>query len=240
MPVAEHNTHPRHEDSAAPFGRAIFWLVLVTVVLTFSSLGRAEDSQGGTLAGRVTLSEQGLPGVTVRATGPIAAQAVAGFDGTYRISGLPPGPYILAVRHDGLDGSPAFRTVGIQEHKELSGLDFVAIPAAPAVPKVLLTPSALFASAGDTFTLHLTLIPGTQEQVVDVYLLFLSPGAALNPPMRWQRNVSVTSILDVAVLSYTLTGSEAPGTYAWLAFLTRPGTTEPLGPTTSASVTVQP
>ena len=215
----------------------------LTLLLTFGLvLGGpiwAEEPGGGTLAGRVILGEQGLPGVTITATGPVTAQAVTTLDGTYQLAGLPAGVYTLALTQDGLQGSPPVRTV-ILQGRAIPDLDFVASPIAPALPTVRLTPSTSLARPGDTLTLRLTLTPGSQEPVADLYLLFLPPGAPLRPQAPWQASLLVPPVADLPVASHTVTGTEPPGTYTWLAFLTRPGSTDLLGPVASVSVTVQP
>ncbi|HTM19999.1 MAG TPA: TonB-dependent receptor [Kofleriaceae bacterium] len=62
---------------------------------------RAQSSTSGALEGTVTDAETGAPlaGVTVVVTGPAlkgSQEATTGFDGSYRITELPPGPYLVS------------------------------------------------------------------------------------------------------------------------------------------------
>jgi hypothetical protein len=193
----------------------------------------------GILAGRVTMAEQGLPGVTVTATGPIGVQAVTTLDGTYQFTGLPGGIYTLTLTQDGFRGSPSSRAV-VLSGPAMRGLDFQAIPSPSLLPTVRLTPSATLVHPGDTFVLRLSLTPGSQEPAADLYLFLLPPGTPLHSQAPWQGNLLVPAITDLAVFSHTVTGTEPAGTYTWLAFFTRPGSLDLLGPVASAAVTVQP
>ena len=184
------------------------------------------------------MAEQGLPGVTVTATGPVTVQAVTGLAGTYQFTGLPAGAYTLTLTQDGLQGTPASRVVVFPGSRE--GLDFQAAPSLSLLPMVRLTPSATLVRRGDTFVLRLSLTPGSQEPVGDLYLFLLPPGTTLHPQAPWQANLLVPAVTDVPVFSHTVVGTEPLGTYTWLAFFTRPGTQDLLGPVASASVTVQP
>jgi len=229
-------------------GRGDLWRVRLVCVLVFFFLatllglggaGWAEEHGGGVLAGRVTRGEDGLPGVTVTAAGPVTAQAVTTLDGTYRLPGLPAGDYTLALTQDGLQGKPAIRTVVLQ-NQEIGRLDFEAIPVTAALPTVRLTASATTAHPGDTVTLRMMLAPGTQEPFADLYLVSVTPGVPVHPPTRWQSNLLVPFVSDVVAATHSFTGTESPGTYLWLAFLTRPGTTDILGPVASASIGFEP
>ncbi len=214
-------------------------VLLIIVVAGVGGLAWAAEQDAGVFAGRVTRGEDGLPGVTVTAVGPVTAQAVTILDGTYRLSGLPAGDYVVPLTQDGLHGKPASRRVILQD-QEIGKLDFEPVPVIAALPTVRLTTSATTAHPGDTITLRMTLAPGVQEPFADLYLVSVAPGLPVPPPMPWQSNLLVPFVSDVVAATHTFTGTEAPGTYLWLAFLTRPGTQEVLGPVASAFVTFQP
>ncbi len=213
--------------------------ILFSASMLLGSLAGAEDLPAGSLQGRVTRDGQGLPGVAVTAAGSVTAHRLTTLDGTYKFTDFPPGAYTLALTQDGLEGNPPLHTVALPGSVN-RGFDFEVSAASPLLPTVRLAPSATSVRPGDTFILHMTLTPGTRESVADLYLVLNGPGSALPSQAPWQANLRVPQVTDFPVLSYTVTGSEALGTYTWLAFLTRPGTLDLLGPVASAAVMVQP
>ncbi len=214
-------------------------VVALSASLPFFSVAGAEAPDAGSLWGRVTLGEQGLAGATITLAGPADRQIATSLDGSYQFSDLPAGTYTLALSEDGFQGSPPLRTV-LLPGPEIRGLDFAATPIASMLPTVRLIPSASRVHPGDTFTLRLTLAPGSREPVADLYLIVAAPGASLRPAPPWQTALLVPMLTEYPVFSHTLTGAELPGTYTWFAFLTRPGTQDLLGPVASAAVTVEP
>src|SRR5262245_31300299 len=72
--------------------------VLVAAVLASAGSAYAQSANSGALTGRVTdaATGVGVAGVTVVAQGPQGEQAeLTDTDGTYTITGLKPGPYVL-------------------------------------------------------------------------------------------------------------------------------------------------
>lgn len=220
-------------------GTALLVLALLFFMLGPAESVWAEDTGSGVLVGRVTRGEDGLPGVTVTAAGPVTAQAVTTLDGTYRLPGLPAGDYTLKLTQDGLQGKPPIRTVALQDD-EIAGLDFEALSITSLLPTVRLTTSATTAHPGDTVTLRMVLAQGAQEPFADLYLLSVTPGVPVPRPTPWQANLLVPPASDVVAATHAFTGAESPGAYLWLAFLTRPGTQEVFGPVASAVVTFRP
>jgi len=216
-----------------------FFLVALAVACGGGGPGWAADSGEGVLTGRVTKDGQGVPAVVVTASGPVDARAATMLDGAYRFAGLPDGTYTVAVTQDGFEGSPAVQTILVQG-QALGVADFQVSPVASVLPTIRLTPSATRLRSGDTLALRMTITPGSQETVADVHLVVLGPGTPLRPRAPWQGNVQVPPVTDLPVFTHTVTGSDAPGTYTWLAFFTRPGTLEVLGSVASAAVTIQP
>ena len=103
--------------------------VLLALGLTLAGIAHAQTSTG-TLSGRVTYDDEGLPGVTVRATSPVLQGqrvTVTGADGNYVLPGLPPGDFRVSLELEG------FRTLD-QEIKILVAqskfVDAIMIPEA--------------------------------------------------------------------------------------------------------------
>jgi hypothetical protein len=90
--------------------------------------------------------------------------------------------------------------------------------------------------AGDTMTVSASLSPGGLHQLVDAYLVLMTPDGQL---LSWTANGPVHGIVPIArnirpvgyrgvVASFTIPRGAPRGTYVWLSVLTVAGTMEPV------------
>ena len=89
----------RRASTSALLAFAAIWVTVSAFVQDGAIAGRVVDGAG-----------EGLPGVTVLATGPALSEPrleVTDLDGRYRLSGLPPGAYTITIT---LPGFSSFRT----------------------------------------------------------------------------------------------------------------------------------
>ncbi len=89
----------RRASTSALLAFAAIWVTVSAFVQDGAIAGRVVDGAG-----------EGLPGVTVLATGPALSEPrleVTDLEGRYRLSGLPPGAYTIAIT---LPGFSSFRT----------------------------------------------------------------------------------------------------------------------------------
>ena len=91
-------------------------------------------------------------------------------------------------------------------------------------------------SAGDNMTVSASLSPGGLHQLVDAYLVLMTPDGQL---LSWTSNGPVHGIVPIArnirpvgyrgvVASFTIPRGAPRGTYVWLSVLTAAGTMEPV------------
>jgi len=102
---------------------------------------------------------------------------------------------------------------------------------------------------GSTLILTGTLIPGSVPQRGDIYVALQPPdktllylqayGSLSTDPRPMFSNVTLAPV-TAELLRYTLTGSEATGTYTWLAGIMVPGTFSTIGTITSAPIGILP
>ena len=127
--------------------------------------------------------------------------------------------------------------------------DILVHDRAPDAPTLaLFLPQASF-QAGQPLTLWAAVSPGADPLPADVYvavqlpggqLLFLRGDGSLTDTLAPIVTSWSPSFFAAPIFSYTFTGGEPVGSYAWLAAFTQPGTLTFLGEITAAPFSVGP
>jgi hypothetical protein len=116
----------------------VAWSLVLASLIGFQAKLPAQMASGGSIEGYVTDAQGGaVAGAAIEASSPASSEtrrASAGADGVYRLAGLPPGDYSIAVRAPGF--APATRS-GIAVREGLNLVLDLTLSIAPVTEAVL-------------------------------------------------------------------------------------------------------